>query len=304
MGMLNVLLGLCATGNARVNHIVQPRRLEKPDNPVARNPGPARGLLREVPASNSFQHARIAPTLGLHDWVQHYWVVRWDLRGLPAQSRQTLPHPNLHWVMTAGESLLHGVHSGRFGKVLADRGSVFGVKFRPGAVRAISGRSVSGLRNRTVDAALLWGRDAQAVMAELFAHDGDDAHMVDIANAFLGARCAEMDRQGRLAASILDAIAAEPGLMRVDQLCTRFDLGERSLQRLFQRDVGIGAKWVINRFRLHEALARIDSGESVDWAALALQLGYFDQAHFIRDFTSAIGHSPLRYGKQDSIRLP
>jgi AraC-like DNA-binding protein len=53
---------------------------------------------------------------------------------------------------------------------------------------------------------------------------------------------------------------------------------------------------VIQRERLHEALARIEAGP-VDWTGLALDLGYFDHAHFIHDFRALIGVSPAAYAR-------
>ena len=75
----------------------------------------------------------------------------------------------------------------------------------------------------------------------------------------------------------------------------RFGLSARSLQRLFRRYVGVGPKWVLQRYRLHEAAERIADGEGGDWAAFALELGYFDQAHFIKDFKALVGCSPAEY---------
>jgi AraC-like DNA-binding protein len=51
----------------------------------------------------------------------------------------------------------------------------------------------------------------------------------------------------------------------------------------------------MRRARLHEAAERADSGEPVDWALLATDLGYADQAHLTRDFTVTIGVPPARY---------
>ncbi len=69
----------------------------------------------------------------------------------------------------------------------------------------------------------------------------------------------------------------------------------RSLQRLFGDYVGVSPKWVMRRARLHEAALRADGGEPVDWAALAIDLGYADQAHLTREFTATIGVPPSRY---------
>ncbi len=74
----------------------------------------------------------------------------------------------------------------------------------------------------------------------------------------------------------------------------------RALQRLFSRYVGVSPKWVIRRFRLQEAAEQLTRGNIVDWSRLALDLGYFDQAHFINDFRSLIGMSPTEYAKRAS----
>ena len=76
----------------------------------------------------------------------------------------------------------------------------------------------------------------------------------------------------------------------------RHGLSERTLQRLFRRYVGVGPKWVLQRARLHDAVERLDTADGpVDLAALATELGWFDQAHFTRDFTALVGQSPAAY---------
>jgi AraC-like DNA-binding protein len=54
---------------------------------------------------------------------------------------------------------------------------------------------------------------------------------------------------------------------------------------------------VIKRYRLHEAAEQLAAGEVVDWPRLALDLGYFDQAHFIKDFKTIVGRTPAEYAK-------
>ena len=93
----------------------------------------------------------------------------------------------------------------------------------------------------------------------------------------------------------MSRITADPGLRRVGQLSAASGMSARSLQRLFADYVGVSPKWVMRRARLHEAAERADSGEFVDWAELAADLGYADQAHLSRDFTATIGVPPTSY---------
>ena len=83
-------------------------------------------------------------------------------------------------------------------------------------------------------------------------------------------------------------------ITKVDDLVRHFGTTARQLQRLFQRTVGVGPKWVIQRYRLHDAVERIGEGVA-DWAGIALELGYFDQAHFIRDFRAVFGTPPAAF---------
>ncbi|MEO5873514.1 MAG: helix-turn-helix domain-containing protein, partial [Streptosporangiaceae bacterium] len=66
-------------------------------------------------------------------------------------------------------------------------------------------------------------------------------------------------------------------------------------QRLFAEYVGVSPKWVLRRARLQKAATRADRGDTIDWAALAAELGYADQAHLVRDFTATVGLPPARY---------
>ena len=57
---------------------------------------------------------------------------------------------------------------------------------------------------------------------------------------------------------------------------------------------------MLQRARLHDAVSRIDTGQADDLATLALELGWFDQAHFTRDFTALVGQSPAAYAARRS----
>ena len=112
---------------------------------------------------------------------------------------------------------------------------------------------------------------------------------------FLRARLPAPDPQLDVLAAIVRTMLEDPGVVRVDELAARHAMSPRTLQRLFRRYVGVSPKWVLQRYRLHEAAERIAEGRDGDWAATALDLGYFDQAHFIRDFKALVGASPAQY---------
>src|SRR5262249_10600265 len=96
---------------------------------------------------------------------------------------------------------------------------------------------------------------------------------------------------------IVYAVAKERGILKVEDLVERYGVNKRTMQRLFAKYVGVSPKWVIQRYRLHEAAEQLASGATVNQAELALSLGYSDQAHFVRDFKRIVGVSPAAYAR-------
>ncbi|GIJ65247.1 helix-turn-helix domain-containing protein [Virgisporangium ochraceum] len=248
---------------------------------------------REVGGAwTTFQHHwKGEPAADLAPYVTHYWAVSWDLRGQPPFRQKVVPYPQVHLSFLNGEPLVRGVSRGFVVRTLEGRGRVFGVAFRPGCFRPFLGRPVSTITDRTLPAAAVF--------------DGavPSAQTVD---AFLLDRLPGPDPATGQAADLVERIATTPDLTRVDALAADAGLSVRGLQRLFSDHVGVAPKWVIRRYRLHEITERLAAGGAVDWAVLAADLGYADQAHLTRDFTKLVGEPPTyyaeRYPRRPSVR--
>jgi transcriptional regulator GlxA family with amidase domain len=87
-------------------------------------------------------------------------------------------------------------------------------------------------------------------------------------------------------------------ITRAEQLAELASSSLRSVQRLFTEYVGIGPKWVVARFRILDAAAAAHGGDPVDWAGLAAELGFADQAHLTRAFTAVVGTPPATYARE------
>jgi AraC-like DNA-binding protein len=188
-----------------------------------------------------------------------------------------------------------GVVTGRFTRLLEDRGCVFGIKFRPAGFHPVLRSPVSALTNRMVAVSEVLG-PAGVELVERIRALGDTARRAEVAEAFIRDRRPEPDPTVPLINQVVTRIMAEREITRVADVVSRTGIGERRLQRLFAEYVGVNPKWVIRRYRLHEAAERLAAGE-VDLAELALELGYFDQAHFARDFRTIVGKPPAGYAR-------
>jgi len=158
----------------------------------------------------------------------------------------------------------------------------------PGFPRALS-RTLSELRMAGLEPDRLGGHAANTDLAALLKSAIDErtkTGAVDYAT-MLETATAEL----RATPSLL----ADRTVVRVSQLEQRHAVGRRQVQRLFARYVGVGPKWVLARYRMHDVVSVLDGGYDGPLTDLAARYGWYDQAHFIRDFTGQVGVTPGEY---------
>jgi AraC-like DNA-binding protein len=253
---------------------------------------PPHGLLNLDLVDGRVQLTRYLPSPPVDVFVEHFWSVRWDLRGQPSFTSETLPYPSVHLVQEAHQLELTGVPTARFERTLRGEGAAFGIKFHPGGFRPFVDQAVIEFTDRVVPA-----RDVLSFADELSSGmqtHAPDRVSVERVESILRAHLPEPDARTALVKGLVNAVAADRGIVRVEQLVDYSRMRLRALQRLFREYVGVSPKWVIQRYRLFEAAERLASGET-DGARVAHELGYFDQAHFIRGFKAMVGRSPSAF---------
>lgn len=265
---------------------------------IHRKTDPPRGILKTAVADRRrYRHERYHPSADLDPYVEHYWVVEWDLRGLTPERAETLPHPSVHMVFERdGGSRIRGAARAKFSRLLEDKGGVFAVKFRPGGFYPFVGVPVSRFSDRTVPLHEVFGAEGDDLDLAVLAESAD-LDRINVVEGFLRARRTDPDENVTLVTEIVYAVAKEREILKVEDLVERYGLNKRALQRLFAKYLGVSPKWVIQRYRLHEAAEQLATCAPVNQAALALSLGYSDQAHFVRDFKAMVGVSPAAYAR-------
>jgi AraC-like DNA-binding protein len=253
-----------------------------------------KGVVAPAQARKMFRMERYLPAPALAPFLDHFWLVEWDLGAQPPFVQRTLPYPCVHLVFDRARSGIWGVPTGAFDYALEGAGKVCGLRFRPGAFRAILGRPLHGITDRVLALSEVFPWDGVAATREVL-ECADDAGMVAAATRLLAPHLPAPDPQVERIAAILRLVETTPGLTQVEQVAEGCGMGVRSLQQLFSEYVGVSPKWAIRRFRLHEAADRLADGIEPDLAVLAQDLGYFDQAHFTSDFRKLVGESPARY---------
>lgn len=257
--------------------------------------GQPRGVLRRPrPVAGKFRHARLCPAPELAPWIDHYWMVGWDLCGLEPRLVESLPHPNVHVVFEKPESRAWGISTRKFSRMLEGKAHVFGIKFTPGGFFPFLGKALASIVDDSLPVRAVFGCKVQELENSVLTteHEGE---MKAAADVFLLDRLPQNDERLDEARLLVEQILREPDILTVDDLSARTGVSVRSLQRLFSQYIGVSPKWVIRRYRLHELLEQMHSGKQLQWSQLALDLGYFDQAHLINDFKSMTGFAPTEY---------
>lgn len=254
-----------------------------------------RGILRPAAVQTTFQLGRHAVALDLAHAVERHWTVAWDLRGREPFTQEILNHPNVNLSFEPGGAFVWGVGTTRTQHPLSGRGWVLGTRFRAGGFRPFVDFPVARLTDRTIPLAEAFGAaDADRLERAVRACERTDER-IDLVEAFLRERSDGPDARAAEVAAIVRLLLDEPSITRVDELARRCHLSTRTLQRLFNDYVGVSPKWVVQRQRLHTAAERIAERPRQDLAALAAELGYFDQAHFINEFKAVVGRPPAEY---------
>ncbi|TFV83426.1 AraC family transcriptional regulator [Blastococcus sp. CT_GayMR20] len=260
------------------------------------------GVLRPEETARVADLRRDAPVSpALQPFVERYWSVRWDRTGQPPFRSEVLSHPSVNVSVESGTQprfgvplpavLVHGVVTRRFGVDLVGSGRVSAVKFRPGGFAAFTGARPP--RNSVVPLGPELGVSPDVLLTAVLAQEDDDDRAA-VLDAMLAPSAPEPPASYLDLLGLLERMLADRSLVRVDQVAALGAMSVRSLQRLFAAYVGLTPKAVLARYRLQDAAAAIDAGEG-DLAGLAATLGWFDQAHFSRDFRSVVGVTPSAY---------
>lgn len=160
------------------------------------------------------------------------------------------------------------------------------------AHRLLGGMPMEALSNRVVGLDALFGADAERLASRLHDAPGWDARFA-IVDGFLAAR---MERARTTPAGVAHAwrrLRESDGRTEIGALAREIGCSRRYLAACFRQHVGLPPKSVARVMRFERAVRLLGrAGVHVRWSDVALDAGYYDQAHFIRDFRQFAGDTP------------
>ena len=172
---------------------------------------------------------------------------------------------------------------------------VVGLSLQPGVASAVLGCASSQLTDEMVDLGDVIGRSAPALVDRIQRAEAFDAR-ARVLQSFVQERLATARpgaQQLPLVRSAIDAIRSSEGTVSIAALARNQGCTTRVMERAFDRQVGLSPKLFSRIVRFHAAVRALRSGRRM--TDVAYSLGFADQAHFIRDFSSLAGHTPREF---------
>ena len=251
------------------------------------------------------------PAPPLDSFVESIWVCRNDPRPhaleriLPTgaaqlivnlkEDRTRLYDPEFpDRCVEASGSVLSGVQS-RFQIIdTSEQEYVAGVAFRPGGTVPFLRMPAHETRDADVPMESFWGRSRTAALRARLLEAGSLDAALDVFEDVLR----EMWRPPGQHPAVSFALAAfdrAPLTTSITAVTDAIGLSAKRFIERFRIEVGMTPKRYCRIRRFQRAVAMANRGSDVEWTRVALDCGYFDQAHFIHDFRSFAGLTPGAY---------
>ncbi len=174
-------------------------------------------------------------------------------------------------------------------------GAMMVVQFKPNGAYPFLKIPISELTNSVVDADTLFGQEIEFLRERILAQQGAD-NRVKIMENWLCARYTAYDTVPEAVVQFaIDETLRDPTNAKMLALAEQSGYSQQYFISLFKKYVGITPKQYQRIVRFNQVLQIIELNQKVDWSQLSHELGYFDQAHFIKDFRHFSGFSPKKY---------
>jgi AraC-like DNA-binding protein len=194
-------------------------------------------------------------------------------------------------------AIVSGALTSSFGIDPHEHASIIGVHFKPGGAFPFLGVPAFELADVHVDLAALWGRRARVLRDRLGAAPLSEKFRI-LEDALLDCLVRPARRHPIVPFALTELSRSD---VTVRTVAKDAGLSHRRLVEVFRAEVGMTPKTFsrVRRFEHAVAWAR-GSAAAPDWASLALECGYFDQSHMIRDFVALSGLTPLELFRRAS----
>jgi AraC-like DNA-binding protein len=252
-----------------------------------------------------------SPSPQLSGYVQCYWILRSSFNPFPAPER-LIPDGSIELIFNFGapyqrsrvtdekqQELIKGSH------IVGQRAQCFlieqqgaidhvAIRFKPGGLYPFVRLPVSELTNCAVEAEFIFGPACREIESRLFEAKSNRQRIQMLEN-FLQRRLLRVDQNAQLVHAALSEIAKTNGNIPIGTLIGQSRAGYKQWERKFLAVVGITPKFYSRVVRFLAVFNQMKHDPLDNWSAVAMACGYYDQAHFIKEFKEFTGTTPAQF---------
>jgi AraC-like DNA-binding protein len=175
------------------------------------------------------------------------------------------------------------------------KGTSFGIWFLPHTFSLFSGIPVNELNDKAIALDNVFDPNFIDFVKNAI-HENDVAVLVAATNEYLNSKLSVTNiTREKIAAHAVHYIFSKKGNSDLDKLARECNVSNRYLQKLFLERVGFSPKFLIRIARFQYAVNHLINSQVTSLTELTYHMGYYDQAHFIREFREFSGESPSQF---------
>jgi AraC-like DNA-binding protein len=253
--------------------------------------------LRAVARDYLIAHFRFDP----HKPVPHKRYAPKPEQGITffVRGRPSIVDPFTEQVRVAPSVAIFGQQMKRCNVYLPPEFLMFRVHFQPGALFRMLGVPLYEFGEDYFDAELILGRDAQDV-GERLRNARTYTEMVEAVEAYLVRSATKSNERVLPVDRAAARLTADPANVSVDWLASQACLSPRQFNRRFTERIGVGPKLYSRLLRYHRAHLFKTENPTVAWPRVAIEFGYTDYQHLVRDFRQFTNATPGSWLREDA----
>lgn len=253
------------------------------------------------------------PGPALCRYIKCYWSLRSNELPLQASRERVFPDGCIELLFHFGDrfirhlpgqpsfvqprSFIHGQIKEFIEIEASGRMGIFSVRFQPDGLRAFTSLPVNETTGSSIAIEDIWGYEG-AMLEEQVLDAATDEQRIAILEGFLLRRLQQRE-DDRVVSYCVASIRRSHGAVGIQQLADAVNIGRRHLERRFLTGVGISPKLLSRIMRFQHTLQLLEQKRFTSLTSLAYEGGFYDQAHFIKDFKEFTGLNPRLYFSTD-----